>query len=68
MSAKLPQCSGKAISTGRMERRGIAPIRMFGMESVSRKESKGNRNDQRNKMLRERQSTLDAQNAKKSSE
>ena len=51
-----------------MERQGIAPIRVFGMESVSRKENKANKNEQRNKMLRERQMTLNAQNDKKTSE
>ena len=66
--ASLSYYTGKAISTGRMERQGIAPIRVFGMESVSRKENKANKNEQRNKMLRERQMTLNAQNDKKTSE
>ena len=56
------------ISTGRMERQGIVPIRMFGIESDSRRENRTKRNEQRNKMLRERQMTLDAQNEKKTSE
>ena len=63
----ITQCVGKTVSTGGMERRGIPPVRVSGIEFVSSKNirTKDSKNEQRNKMLRERQLALEEIQSKK---
>ena len=59
---------GKTVSSGRMDRLGKAPTRIFGIESISLKETRDigalrvKKTDQRDKILRERQQSLEMKN------